>query len=383
MSSLKTTRLRYLLFLIVLFAAIPMVASRLNTVRAISTVNVVHHYFYVFPQGSMYVYDMDNGFKLAQKISLPTGDTRGVVYCPRTGMLYISHGGTGGQHGAGYLLKYNLSTHAAVWNVKFPSGVDSMAITPNGETIYMPDGDQNLDGKWFVVNAITGEIKGTIVAGGSPHNTQVSADGRYVYLGAINYNYLTVVDTLTNRVIHKIGPLKAGVRPFTFNHANTLAFTNATDFTGFQVGSVATGNVLYTVGAKGFATPPGGLSHGISLSPDEKEIYLMDAPNSYVHVYDVSGLPSNAPRQVADIKLTPITGQQNACVYDCQKEGWVLHSVDGRHVFVANSGDVINTATRKIEANLPALVDSRIYLEIDWSGNAAVAATTRHGIGHA
>jgi len=231
---LKISRLRYLLFLVVLLAAIPVVANRLSDARATSAANTSHHYFYVFPKGSMYVYDIDNGFKLAQQISLPTGDTRGVVYCPRTGMLYISHGGTGGLHGAGYLLKYDLSTHTAVWNIKFSSGVDSMAITPNGQTIYMPDGDQNSDGKWFVVNAVTGEIKGTIIAGGSPHNTQVSADGRYVYLGAINYNYFTVVDTLTNRVIQKIGPLKAGVRPFTINHANTLTFTNATDFIGFK-----------------------------------------------------------------------------------------------------------------------------------------------------
>jgi hypothetical protein len=201
---------------------------------------------------------------------------------------------------------------------------------------------------------------------------------------------LTVADTATNGVIKKIGPLLAGgVRPFTINGSETLAFTTATGFLGFQVSSITTGQVLYTVPITGgFPYAPGqpgpsSPSHGISLSPDEKELWVMDQPNGYVHVFDVSGLPSSPPRQVANIKLTrSMTRSQAGCTYDCLREGWLQHSRDGRFVFVGDSGDVIDTATRQSVANLEPLYNSRVFLEIDWSNGVPVATTSRSGLGY-
>ena len=95
-----------------------------------------------------------------------------------------------------------------------------------------------------------------------------------------------VADSASNQIIKKIGPLKGGVRPFTINGSETLAFTTATGFLGFQVSDIFSGKVLYTVPVKGF-TASGSTdapSHGISLSPDEKEVYVIDTPNSYVHL---------------------------------------------------------------------------------------------------
>ena len=40
-----------------------------------------------------------------------------------------------------------------------------MAITPDGRTIYMPDGEKEYDGNiWRVVNAATGRVTGSISA---------------------------------------------------------------------------------------------------------------------------------------------------------------------------------------------------------------------------
>jgi hypothetical protein len=139
--------------------------------------------------------------------------------------------------------------------------------------------------------------------------------------------------------------------------------------------------VLYTVPIKGFTSSAPVPSHGISLSPDEKEVYVIDDGNSYVHVFDVSGLPGTAPQQVADIPLRSMSGNEATCSFDCQKEGWLLHSLDGRYVFAGDSGDVIDTSTRKSIANLPALYDSRKFIEVDFSNGVPVATTTRHGLG--
>src|SRR6266568_3299419 len=65
----------------------------------------VHHYEYVFPDGAMYVYDMDNGHKLVKQVSLPTSaGVRGVAASPRTHMLYVSFGGDGGSKWHGSML---------------------------------------------------------------------------------------------------------------------------------------------------------------------------------------------------------------------------------------------------------------------------------------
>jgi hypothetical protein len=125
------------------------------------------------------------------------------------------------------------------------------------------------------------------------------------------------------------------------------------------------------------------LSHGISLSPDETEIYLIDWLYSYVHVFDVSGLPASPPKQIADIPLTrKLRGTKPGCAYDCQREGWLHHSHDGRYVFVGDSGDVIDTRLRKTIATLPAMHNSRVEIEIDMqNGKTVWAMNNRSSIG--
>jgi DNA-binding beta-propeller fold protein YncE len=348
--------------------------------------SIIRHYEYVFPDGGMYVYDMDRGHELVKTIRLPTtAGVRGVVASPITHMLYISYGGDGGSNGNGSLLKYDLVADQLVWTKSYSHGIDSMAISPDGKTIYMPDGEITPDGTWYVIDANSGNETGTINGGRGPHNTIVSLNGAHVYLGGRNHNYLEVADTRTNQVIKNIGPLFSGVRPFTINGSETIAYTTSTGLLGFQVSDIKTGQVLYTVHIKGFSwngRGPSAPSHGISLSPDEKELYVMDSPNSYVHVFDVSGVPASAPVQVADIKVTSMAGNESDCAYDCLKDGWIQHSKDGRFVYVGDSGDVIDTAIRKSVITLPTLSNTRKMLEIDWQNGVPIFTTSRSGLGY-
>jgi DNA-binding beta-propeller fold protein YncE len=265
-----------------------------------------------------------------------------------------------------------------------------MAITPDGHTIYLPVGEASSASTWDVLDASTGNILSTIQGGLAPHNTIVSLNGGHVYMGGREAKYLSVADTSTNEIVKQIGPLlPGGVRPFTINGKETLAFTTATGYLGFQVSSITSGQVLYTVPVSGSfpytagQAGPSSPSHGISLSPDEKQLWVIDQPNDYVHVFDITGLPASAPKQIADIKLTkPMTGSQVGCTYDCLREGWLQHSLDGRFVYVGDSGDVIDTKTDQSVANLEPLYNSRVYLEIDWSGGATVATSSRTGMGY-
>jgi DNA-binding beta-propeller fold protein YncE len=349
----------------------------------------LHHYEYVFPDNSVYVYDMDNRGALVKHVSVPTSaGVRGAAASAVTGMLYISYGSN---RRGGSMLKYNLMTDEVVWVKHYAFGVDSMSISPDGNTIYMPTGEAASGGIWKVIDANSGNVTTSIDSRGiGPHNTVVSPDGSRVYLGPRYTNYLVVASTKTNHVIRKIGPVggAGGIRPFTINGPQNLAFITLSGFLGFQVGDISTGSILYTVPVRGFRTSGGATSapsHGISLSPDEKEVYLIDSINNYVHVFDVTGLPGSAPRQVADIQLLgSLSHNESPCAYNCLKYGWLHHSRDGRYVFVGDSGDVIDTTLRKTAMTLPAMANSRTEIEINFEGPAPLptwAMNNRSSIG--
>jgi DNA-binding beta-propeller fold protein YncE len=174
------------------------------------------------------------------------------------------------------------------------------------------------------------------------------------------------------------------VRPFTINGKKTLAFTTSTNTLGFQVLDLTSGKVLYTEGTGTSYTSfvSDAPSHGISLSPGETEVWVMDGPNDEVHVYDVSGLPSSAPVRMADLHLSSLSGSESPCQTYCEREGWVLHSLSGRYVYVADAGDVFDTSTRTIVATLPALQNTRLLVEIDWTNGTPSGTSTRFGLGH-
>ncbi|MEO9028732.1 MAG: hypothetical protein ABI413_07960 [Ktedonobacteraceae bacterium] len=278
---------------------------------------------------------MDHRQALVKSVQLPTTKgVRGGIANAVTGMLYISYG-SDGPSGVGYLLKYNLVADHIVWNISYPYPVDTIDITPDGKTIYQAGGEQNPLGIWHIINAATGKEIGKITsaAASGPHNTIVSLNGSHLYMGGLNADYLVVAGTASNTVIKQIGPLNHGAgHPFTING---------------------------------------------------KELYLIDWPNGYVHVFDVSRLPAVAPKQVADIPLTHMTGNENPCVINCGREGWLQHSVDGRFVYIGDAGDVIDTATRKVVAHLLPLTDTRKFLEIDWQNGSPIFTSQTKGVGYA
>jgi DNA-binding beta-propeller fold protein YncE len=336
----------------------------------------VHHYEYVAPDREIDVYDIDRGNRLVQRISLPqVNPIHGIAASPRTGTLYVSWGGQGGSSGTGSMLALNLRTGKVVWQRSFSQGVDSFALTPDGRTIYLPAGEQSGSGDWTILDAATGATAGAITAGAGAHNGLVGPDGRFAYLAGVDSPYLYVASTASGSVVAKIGPLHGpGVRPFTIDRSQRFAFTTARSFLGFQVSSISSNSVLYSVAPPGFRFDLGTFKrtpdHGIALSPNGRELYLIDTPNGYVHVFDVSGLPASAPRDVADIKLA----------HPPPNDGWLGTSRDGRYLYVGRAGDVIDTRTRKVVQFLAPLQRTADFIEIDWRRGRPVSTTSRYGI---
>jgi DNA-binding beta-propeller fold protein YncE len=328
---------------------------------------------YVAINGSMTVYDVPS-WSVVRTVTLPTGDgPRGIACHPGLGSLWITHGAADGTGGS--ILRYDLATDTVLWDIALGFGVDQLAVTPDGSRLYVPTGEKSPNSLWHILDPLTASSLGTVSGGLGPHNT-IARSG-HVYLGSGMSSYVY----LDNGFM--IGPLAAGCRPFTVDAAETLIYTTATKVRGFQVSSITTGSVLATVSfgkvPKGFR--PAAPSHGISLSPDGREVWVMDMPAQRVRVYTAGIYPAH----LADIRINPIKGvQQPKTAIDEIKDGWVLHSKLGDYVYIGDSGSVIATATRTQVALLPALANGRHgFLEVMFDTNGTPVDTSTHfGVGY-
>jgi hypothetical protein len=374
---------------------------------------------YIAQDRAVHVYD-ENTWKLVRTISLAQiHGVRGIdISRGGDSMLYISYENDLTQ--PGWVLKYDLVNNRVVWNKRFPNGIDQFSLSRDGTKMYMP-AQALSNGEWTVHDTSDGGQIGIVAAGGGQHqhNTVTSISGAHVYLGNEIDDHLTQIDADTFHITKRIGPLSYALRPMTINGRETLAFTTATDRLGFQVSDIASGQVLYTVsmedgGGQGQPVLAGqngaacaharpvrlilrllgrseaaacgsgwqsdAVSHGISLRPDERELYVLDGPNARVHVFDITGLPATAPREIAAIPVHTLDGVEANCSLSCTKDGWLTNSTDGRYVFVGDSGDVISTATHSVVEHLPELLDSRHFAEGVWR-NGKVVDSARFGVG--
>ncbi len=263
----------------------------------------------------------------------------------------------------------DLVSEKLLWEKTYDQGCDRMAITPDGQTIFLPSFEGPL---WYVVRAEDGEVIARITPKSGSHNTIVGPDGKKAYLAGLNSPSLTIADTRTHKVVGSVGPFAASIRPFTINGAQTLCFVNVNRLLGFEVGDMKSGEKLYRVEVAGYQQGPtkrhGCPSHGIALSPDDRELWLTDAFNKRLHIFDATVMP---PKQVGAVALR-------------DEPGWVTFSIDGRLVY-PSTGDVIDARTRKIVATLEDEtgrdVQSEKMLEVDFRGTEPVRAGEQFGFG--
>ena len=219
---------------------------------------------------------------------------------------------------------------------------------------------------------MSGEVIAKITPDSGAHNTIYGPDGTRVYLAGLRSPWLAIAETRTHTSNTAVGPFSAPVRPFTINGSQTLAFCCLNELLGFEVGDIRTGKVLHRVEVEGFkkGTPKrhGCPSHGAALTPDETELWLCDAVNERVHVFDATVMP---PRQKTSVKVR-------------EQPGWVTFSIKGDFAY-PSTGDVIDPVSKKIVAQLTdengAAVHSEKMVEIDFRGDTPVRAGDQFGIG--
>ena len=314
------------------------------------------------------VFDITNGHRFVKRI--PTfpetlgkepENVKGIVASAQTGRVYVS---TPQRLGA-----FDLVTEKMLWSRTYEGGCDRLAISPDGKQLYVP----SFEGPhWTVVDGATGNVIGTVVTNSGAHNTIYGPTGRLAYLAGLKSPLLNVADAATRKVVKQVGPFGNAIRPFTVNGKETLVFVNVNALLGFEVGDLQTGRLLHRVEVEGYKQGPvkrhGCPSHGIGLTPDEKELWLADGANETMHIFDATVMP---PKQVASLKLR-------------DQPGWVTFSIDGRYAY-PSTGEVFDTRTRKIVATLAdetgRAVESEKLLEVVFSGSRVVRVGDQFGLG--
>jgi hypothetical protein len=340
--------------------------------------------FYVaLDDGTLTAYRQGTWEQVAMWSGLPVKDgIRGIDADPDTGLLYMTHGGAGSQpgHGApsanGGLVAWSLLTNSVVFNKAFNHGVDQPSVGPG--LVYVPAGEFEVTSKlWYYVKSSDGEQVGTEEGGLAPHDTIFKNGHRYY--GGTQDTYLYVLGL----PITKVGPSPsptAGVRPYTVNAAETRAYITWTNYRGFSVGDLTTGKILKSVNF-GTSCMPYAPSHGITISPDNKELYVLDFCTNQLRVFDSSDDAN--PKGTIQLTHNINPGNESMCAWDCAKDGWLLHSRDGNYVYVGNSGDIIETATQKATGYIAKLANSRHgFLEMTWSKGVLTGTSTHVGLGY-
>jgi hypothetical protein len=164
------------------------------------------------------------------------------------------------------VLAFDLVRKAIMWSVNLKTGIDSGAVSTDGR-LYMPDGELSSDGNWYIISTRNGRVLGKIATPGTgPHDGVMSADGRILQLGDRNHSRLLIYDTRAHKLVGETAQLVGGVRPNTIDGSNSVSFTTATGFDGFQVSSITRPGrpVLFTEKFASCSGPFSTCSHGIS-----------------------------------------------------------------------------------------------------------------------
>ena len=279
------------------------------------------------------VYDIDKGYEFVRRIPTftpaegrPPENVKGIAASARTGRFYVS---TIGRLGC-----IDLATDRLLWQKELEGGCDRLAISPDGALLYVP----SFEGPhWNVVDADERRAPGQ---GGDEFRRaqhclcarrQSRLPCRPALARALNRRPENSYRRRTRWPLLELDPSVHRER------ANRrCAMSTSTSCSGSR--SVTSGPARSCTASRcratrrGRSSGTGVPSHGIGLTPDEREIWLCDGHNNAVHVFDNTVMP---PKQIATI---PVRDQP----------GWISFSIDGAHAY-PSTGEVFDTQNEETD----------------------------------
>ncbi|MBV6430369.1 MAG: hypothetical protein IANPNBLG_00480 [Bryobacteraceae bacterium] len=309
------------------------------------------------------VFDIDNGHKLVRRIRIPifAEGLRGFAGNLKMHRVYYST--TNHRLGA-----FDLETEKVVWEKTYDAGCDRSAITLDGGKIYVPTGwwYSGEDSGFLIVNGENGELIKRVHVGPQAHNSIVSLDGRRMYL--CTSTMLSIFDTGADRLIRQIKDVgERGIFPYTMDSRQRIGYICLGGHVGFDIVNLETGKILHRVLAGD--APIAHRTHGVALTPDERELWISDQVGRKLFLFDATKMP---PAPKGHLELSQ------------GGHGWVTFSLDGKYAWT-HTPDVFDARTKKLVAALKdehgKPVSGSKFIEIHFRGRKVVRVGNEFGLG--
>ena len=309
------------------------------------------------------IFDIDNGHKFVRRIDIPIFEEgiRGFTGALKARSVFYST--TNRRLG-----RFDLETEKIVWEKTYAAGCDRSSITPDGKKIYVPTGwwYAGENSGLLVVDGETGELMKRLHVGPQAHNSIVSLDGRYLFLGT--RTMLTMFDTENESVLRQIKDVgEKGVFPYTVTSENDIAFVCLGNHIGFEVVDLKDGKRLHRIFAGEKPIPH--RTHGVALTPDETELWISDQIGEKLFFFDATQMP---PTLKGHVELSQ------------GGHGWVTFSLDGKIAW-CHTPDIFDVKTKRKIATLKDEngnpMSSSKFIEVHFRDGKVVKMGNEFGLG--
>jgi hypothetical protein len=180
---------------------------------------------------------------------------------------------------------------------------------------------------------------------------------------------LSIFDTKDDKLIRQIPEVgERGIFPFTIDRANRIGYVCLGAHIGFDIVNLETGKVLHRVLANP-SNPIPNRTHGVGLTPDEKELWISDQVGKKLFWFDATKMP---PVQMGELPLSQ------------GGHGWITFSMDGQYAW-SHAPDIYDARTKKLVTSLTdehgkPLSGSK-FIEVHFRGGKVVAMSNEFGLG--
>jgi YVTN family beta-propeller protein len=219
---------------------------------------------------------------------------------------------------------FDTSTGKLISAIKLTGRPNQCAVTPDGKYVAVPirDGD-SVD----IVDVAQQKIA-RVLPVKAPHNAFDAGSNRYIFVSAMGDHAINMIDLETMDYAGSI-PVGGVPRPYVITRDARTMYVALTDLHGFAIVDIPEKKVVRRVVMPAEHPKPhehpgepiNTLTHGLALSPDEKELWVTSLLDDAMYVYDV--------------KLQKIVGR----VPVGSGPNWVAFSPDGKYVCVSNAGE--------------------------------------------
>lgn len=239
---------------------------------------------------------------------------------------------------SGKVMAFDSRTLEPLWSVALDGSPNHVSRSPDGTRIYVPLYTRH----WMVVlNAKDGTIEAWWPATIGNHATEISADGRRLYVGNMVTDAIYVYDTATGKVLMAWN-VGESVRPIVLDEPRGLIYYQLSRLHGFEVRRLEDGSFVRRVELPALATPIGGAerslaerladlegasawpytyNHGLAMTKDGRHLVAVATAADYAAIY---ALPDFTLKGTV-----PVGGSPN----------WVACDPEGQFAYVSNPKD--------------------------------------------